>query len=562
MAVSLVLGLACGDAGSGACPDLGCMCTADEACGPGLHCYSGKCLPEAGTGEGESGPPPTTGSGATGGGPGDSGGGSDATGDMTAGPGEPVSLCHQLDQQVLGGYMGNFSDTIEVASGAAIGAVRVEVVVRTPDVGSVFMSIAGAERIVSLFEANQCTGGVDFDATFDGAAAQAPWEQCPDGEGVTGAVKPGEDLAEFVGRAAGGGWTLDVRSDGSDKDFVVERWCVHIDTVAGAPDTEQVGGDARWIRPQALGDPGGRIFAAWAYDADREVVVVFGGCPSLPNYGYDCWYNYFDLEMTLEWDGATWTFVDIPHPGGNFTISHLGAMVHDPVRHEIVLFGGLRETGGDPLDETWTYDGAAWTQLAPQVVPSARTGHSLVWDPVRAQALLFGGQSYFDVIPVKSDVWAWDGATWAQLAGAGGPGPRYMHSATWHAGLGRMLIHGGFAEKGYPDEGALGDLWSYDPGSGAWQDLGDTPLHTASGTMVHDPLRDRVVLFAGRVIAGEYNRYEWDGATWTGFHGPTKDPYLPRYGHGMVWDAARAGAFMYGGMADATNATWYYAPVP
>lgn len=77
---------------------------------------------------------------------------------------------------------------------------------------------------------------------------------------------------------------------------------------------------------------------------------------------------------------SRWTSVDIPHPGGDATGHHMAAMAHDPVHHNIVLFGGYIQAWGDaPVDEIWTYDGSAWTQHAPPDRPSPRAGPP--WSP-------------------------------------------------------------------------------------------------------------------------------------------------------------------------------------
>jgi hypothetical protein len=54
--------------------------------------------------------------------------------------------------------------------------------------------------------------------------------------------------------------------------------------------------------------------------------------------------------------------------------------------NEVVLFGGTAayrvDAGtllGEPqsLNDTWTFDGTAWTQVTPGEVPPARTGHAM-----------------------------------------------------------------------------------------------------------------------------------------------------------------------------------------
>jgi N-acetylneuraminic acid mutarotase len=78
-------------------------------------------------------------------------------------------------------------------------------------------------------------------------------------------------------------------------------------------------------------------------------VVMFGG------YDPDNFNDYF-LADTWTWDGAAWTQQFAPGPGARY-----GAAMAT-LSGQVVLFGG---TGSSKefLDDTWTWDGTSWTQL-------------------------------------------------------------------------------------------------------------------------------------------------------------------------------------------------------
>jgi peptide/nickel transport system permease protein len=61
-------------------------------------------------------------------------------------------------------------------------------------------------------------------------------------------------------------------------------------------------------------------------------------------------------------------------------------MVYDSTNGQIVMFGG--DSG---KQETWTFDGNSWTELAPTQNPSGRNGQSMAYDPIRDEIHLFGG---------------------------------------------------------------------------------------------------------------------------------------------------------------------------
>ena len=59
-----------------------------------------------------------------------------------------------------------------------------------------------------------------------------------------------------------------------------------------------------------------------------------------------------------------------PASARGFTRSaHLMACAYDPVSHKVVIFGGY--DSNSYLQETWTYNGSAWTLESPQVSPPA-----------------------------------------------------------------------------------------------------------------------------------------------------------------------------------------------
>jgi hypothetical protein len=69
------------------------------------------------------------------------------------------------------------------------------------------------------------------------------------------------------------------------------------------------------------------------------------------------------------------------------------SMAWDAARQRAVLFGGLDDSnfGGNPLAETWEWDGATWAQRTPTNSPSARRSPGMAWEASRQRVVLFGG---------------------------------------------------------------------------------------------------------------------------------------------------------------------------
>ena len=69
------------------------------------------------------------------------------------------------------------------------------------------------------------------------------------------------------------------------------------------------------------------------------------------------------------------------------------AMAYEAARQRVVLFGGSGFGGSGSsglLNDTWGWDGAAWTQLA-DMGPPARRNHAMAYDESRHRLVLFGG---------------------------------------------------------------------------------------------------------------------------------------------------------------------------
>ncbi len=156
----------------------------------------------------------------------------------------------------------------------------------------------------------------------------------------------------------------------------------------------------QWTQVSSVG-PAGRNDGAMAFHAGIGKVVLFGGyAPGL-------------LGDTWTWDGAVWQQLSIPGPSAR----QFHAMAYDPIRAEILLFGGWAPLTGD----TWVFNGTSWSQ---RVVagPGARLDAKMVWDPTRSAIILHGGNTDAFRGQPLNDTWSWNGTSWAQITATGGPG--------------------------------------------------------------------------------------------------------------------------------------------
>jgi len=117
-----------------------------------------------------------------------------------------------------------------------------------------------------------------------------------------------------------------------------------------------------------------------------------------------------------------------------------------------------------------------WTRLPKTgVAPTARQGATWTVDPSTGIAYLYGGTTSptlgrpLEDGATLGDLWAYDLAadSWEPVVGTSDePPPRSGHVAVWVEDVGLVVI-GGRASDGQP----LGDVWRFDPESGAWSQL-------------------------------------------------------------------------------------------
>src|SRR5215471_15203345 len=139
------------------------------------------------------------------------------------------------------------------------------------------------------------------------------------------------------------------------------------------------------------------------YDSIRKKVVLFGGNRVLFGKSPD---EKTFLNDTWEWDGHNWSEVKVSGPIQRAE----AAFAFDSSRGRAVLFGGYNLAGGKrtELGDTWEFDGSQWIQLK-VAGPSPRNSAAMVYDPDRKRIILFGGSTEQGL---SGETWEWDGKQW------------------------------------------------------------------------------------------------------------------------------------------------------
>lgn len=234
---------------------------------------------------------------------------------------------------------------------------------------------------------------------------------------------------------------------------------------------------------------------AVASEAAGSAFLVFGG-----NTGAKL------LGDTWTWDGSGWqrvvqaTTAPVPSPRTDHVL------VHDPVRAEFVLFGG-RGANGD-LGDTWVHAGGSWNRVLTATNPQARSGHAAAFHPASGRVVVFGGRFNQQL---RDDTWEWDGAAWSQQLAAVRPAAR-SHAALARAqGASALVLFGGAGAAG-----DLDDTWEWSPSGWMARNPAITPPARARAVLAAGPAPATLVLAGGESASGlRSDAWQWDGANWT-----------------------------------------------
>lgn len=245
---------------------------------------------------------------------------------------------------------------------------------------------------------------------------------------------------------------------------------------------------------------------------------------------------------------GTWTFLCLNRIGE-------GA-VYDSGRDRLVTFGGI-DFGGTH-NEVWTLSLSGcheWTKLTPTgEPPSPRHGHSVIYDPVGDRIVVFGG--FADATGRFNDVWALSLSktpAWTELTPDGTPpGPRDGHSASYDPTGGRMIVFGGQADRVWDDDGRRNDVWSLSlTGTPTWtllSPLGTPPSVRRDHSAIHDPMRQRMVVFGGSGPSNEVWALSLAGTPVWSSIAPAGTPPAANERPRAVYDPIRDRMLVFGGV--------------
>lgn len=256
-------------------------------------------------------------------------------------------------------------------------------------------------------------------------------------------------------------------------------------------------GAPHWSKPlPESGPPSERIRTATIYDPARQRMTLFGGWNGNPYCDplYCSLRIYADL-WSLDLEGEAYWSRRTQGPTPAARAGH--SLIYDPIRDRMLMFGGFSHSSSFYfLDDLWSLalaDPGSWSSLSPAgSPPSARSGHSAIYDPIRDRMIVFGGGGG----TYTNDLWQLSlggPLVWTQLSPAGTPpSARVGHVAVYDTFRDRMIVYGGSSD---PQTWMLG----FEP-SLQWTVLptvGTQPPPMDVRGAIYDPFANRLVVFAG-----------------------------------------------------------------
>src|SRR5690242_12187543 len=195
----------------------------------------------------------------------------------------------------------------------------------------------------------------------------------------------------------------------------------------------------------------------------------------------------------------------------------LHSAVYDASTKTMVVFGGVdwgaeQSSTNAVLLNTPANGNGSWTTLIANGAtgsPSARAGHTAVYDHAGNRMIVFGGviclfgctTSYLNDVWVVSNANGQGGtAVWTQLSPSGTPpGGRWGHTAVYDSKNNRMIVFGGAASAIYSDVWVLSNANGLG-GTPAWTQLAPSGTAAAGGWLasaVYDRVNNIMTVFGG-----------------------------------------------------------------
>jgi len=194
-----------------------------------------------------------------------------------------------------------------------------------------------------------------------------------------------------------------------------------------------------WTQMTPATQPSPRAHSRMAYDIINANILMFGGRGAV---GAETW----------SWDGVDWTQlnpVTVPPPREQANLATNWSTA------EIVMFGGSTGAASGVIGDTWIWDGADWSQVQTTTSPGLggiRNG-KMTHDQLRDRMVVFGGVRASGGF--SPSAWEFDGIDWTERLPTPRPAGRAGLGFAYVSALGTNIMFGGY------NGGFFSDTWTY-----------------------------------------------------------------------------------------------------
>lgn len=349
--------------------------------------------------------------------------------------------------------------------------------------------------------------------------------------------------------------------------------------------------DDNWTRidENSAEHPPARHASAFAYDPDRDRLVLYGG----NNYAadgftlraiYDTWefadgqwtriaadgpqvakpamvYDAANKRMLMlgvtenganvlmySYDTAARTWTQLT-PAALPPCVNEGHFVYQQHNNRPLLFGGVCLTGTAPLDEFWEFDGTTWIKVATAKFTRG-IGQAIAYDTLRDHVVVFGGTAAFDPT-LSSFTTLLKGAVAHVTFTVARPSPRSLMVLEGDPARNVVWMFGGLDETSSIYNS---DVWGYRDGQWWPSTVAGAPSGCETALSAFDTDRNKLVV----TCAGS-TTYEWDGTEWKSFASLKPLPEGRLYAR-MVYDQRLKKTVLFGGYftGNFRNDTWVW----
>ena len=273
-----------------------------------------------------------------------------------------------------------------------------------------------------------------------------------------------------------------------------------------------------WVQVNPSPNPIPRMGSAMVWDSFNGLNVLFGGCslfdPVTPSRSVvlnDVWHYL---------DGTWYEMSSVSTP----PVARYGAsMAFDPNTSLSYMHGGF-SFPGTYLSDTWSWDAAIeqWTEVATGTAPVYDA--CFVFDPNTNLMILFGGKTINGDhwIFATNDTWTFNGSAWTYQPTTNTPSPRYGAKMVYDPSLSVSTTPqpGLFMYGGTNGTTEFNESWFLNTSTWAWQHLtsDQNPPAVSDPVLGYDTNKSAFVLFGG------LNGSNTENQTWLIVNGPIEVP--------------------------------------